>query len=42
MGGTFFVINNVPHPGRNGCGDTMAFHVEFHKIWGLMVITCIF
>ena len=24
MGGTFFVLNNVPHPGRNDCGDTMA------------------
>ena len=31
MGGTFFVLNNGPYPGKNACDDTMAFRVEFHK-----------
>ena len=39
MNGTFFVLNNVPYPGRNACGDTMAFRFEFHKFLGLMGIT---
>ena len=26
-GGTFFVLNNVPHPGRNSFGDNVSFRV---------------